>query len=56
MNYDKQDVRSIFSDWLRSLTVLSTSPFGGKINELFRLKNASNWTHEILYDNFNKKN
>ena len=25
-------------------------------NELFLLKNTSNLTHELLYDNFNKKN
>ena len=30
-------------------------PFGGKINYKFYLENASNLTHEFLFDNFNKK-
>ena len=29
--------------------------FEGKINEQFRLENASNLTHRILYDNSNNK-
>ena len=29
--------------------------FGGKINELFCLENASDLTHEFFYDNYNTK-
>ena len=30
--------------------------FRGKINRLFHLEDASNSTHEFLYDNFSKQN
>ena len=36
-------------------TYFSPPVFEGKINEPFCLENASNLTHEFLYDNFNKK-